>query len=268
MSRRAQPVPNLHAGDKWRDRSPPHLRLYFWRRKRQGRVVERPCQKLCYDRLKRNCRRVAGERPLLEAPDIPERGLVDRPATWQMIVEPWPTRLRRICLVGLEGAIRLLSPRSVPNGPTCRGENMQIFILFCYPSISITGRGRENFINPFQIEVIVTIFNHEDWFWKRLIPRIVTCSKWKCFRQRRKPLKTHPFSRKIYDFLQLWRTKRVIAIRQLNTLPLSGPLIFAPISSNAITLPKLNPYHSSQLAFQFKSRANSSLFCLSVVDNS
>lgn len=56
-------------------RSPPHLLLYFWRRKRQGRVVERPCQKLCYDRLKRNCRRVAGERPLLEAPDIPERGL-------------------------------------------------------------------------------------------------------------------------------------------------------------------------------------------------
>lgn len=105
-----------------------------------------------------------------------------------------------------------------------------------------------NFINPFQIEAIVTIFNHEDWFWKRL--------------------KTHPFSWKIYDFLQLWRTKRVIAIRQLNTLPLSGPLIFAPIPSNAITLPKLNPYHSSQIAFQFKSRGNSLLFCLSVVDNS
>lgn len=112
-------------------RSPPHLRHYFWRRKRQGRVVERPCQKLCYDRLKRNCRRVAGERPLLEARYSGTRPRDDLSA-WQRIVN---TRDR---LFRLHGSGRdSLGPlsHSVPIRPTqlCRAENTQIFQIFILP---------------------------------------------------------------------------------------------------------------------------------------
>lgn len=111
--------------------SPPHLRHYFWRRKRQGRVVERPCQKLCYDRLKRNCRRVAGERPLLEARNEASRR--SRPlgrGSWTPVTDSF-------AFVASGSGRDSLGPlsHSSPIRPTqlCRAENTQIFPIFILP---------------------------------------------------------------------------------------------------------------------------------------